>query len=134
MIRNAFIFKASESFFDSRRFVFYKKNDFFTGFAESLPYIVGFSEFRLERILNKILKVAMGISASDCKVIPLMLDNSLYSLLENQAQLAGESLEKFIMDRLNDSIDAWKDYCSAVALLNNDEREHFQFCRLTDND
>lgn len=67
----------------------------------------------------------MGASPSHNKVIPLVLEDSLYQLIESQAQVAGESLESFILNRLNDSIEAWTDYCSAVSMLNNEEQEHF---------
>ena len=67
----------------------------------------------------------MGATPANKKMIPLVLDESLYQLIETQAHLAGESLEKFILDRLNDSIEAWADYCSAVSMLNNEEQEHF---------
>lgn len=67
----------------------------------------------------------MGLTSSRCKVIPLVLDDSLYETIEAQAQTAGESMETFILNRLNDSIEAWADYCSAVSMLNNEEQEHF---------
>ncbi len=67
----------------------------------------------------------MPQSSSTNKVIPLVLNESLYELIESQAQMAGETLEAFILNRLNDSIEAWADYCSAVSMLNNEEQEHF---------
>ena len=67
----------------------------------------------------------MGTTPATNKVIPLALDEALYQLIETQAKLAGEPLEKFILDRLHDSIEAWADYCSAVSMLNNEEQEHF---------
>ena len=70
----------------------------------------------------------MTTMASDTKIIPLALDESLYRLIENHAQLEGESLEDFILNRLQDSIDAWNDYVSAVSLLNGEEEEHFHVC------
>ena len=68
----------------------------------------------------------MGLTSSQSKVVPLTLEISLYEKIQTQAQLAGETLETFIMNRLNDSVEAWADYCSAVSMLDNDEREHFQ--------
>ena len=67
----------------------------------------------------------MGTTPANKKMIPLVLDASLYQLIETQARLAGETLDKFIQDRLRDSIEAWADYCSAVSMLNNEEQEHF---------
>jgi uncharacterized protein (DUF1778 family) len=67
----------------------------------------------------------MGTTPANKKMIPLVLDESLYQLIETQAHLAGETLENFILDRLHDSIEAWADYCSAVSMLNNEEQEHF---------
>lgn len=67
----------------------------------------------------------MGATPSHNKVIPLVIEETLYSVIETQAQLAGETLENFILNRLNDSIEAWADYCSAVSMLNNEEQEHF---------
>lgn len=67
----------------------------------------------------------MGTSPSLNKVIPLVLEEALYQMIESQAKLAGEPLETFILNRLNDSIEAWVDYCSAVSMLNNEEQEHF---------
>ncbi|MGN0904754.1 MAG: hypothetical protein ACI4PW_06325 [Alphaproteobacteria bacterium] len=67
----------------------------------------------------------MGATPSHNKIVPIAIEESLYELIENQAQLAGESLETFILNRLNDSIEAWTDYCAAVSMLNNEEREHF---------
>lgn len=67
----------------------------------------------------------MGKAPANNKVVPLVLDESLYQLIESQARLAGETLESFIMERLQDSIEAWTDYCSAVSMLNNEEQEHF---------
>lgn len=73
----------------------------------------------------------MGVAPSQNKVVPLVIEDSLYQLIESQAQMAGESLETFILNRLNDSIEAWTDYCSAVSMLNNEEQEHFHV-RVTD--
>lgn len=67
----------------------------------------------------------MGATPSHNKVIPLVIEEALYNVIETQAQLAGETLENFILNRLNDSIEAWADYCSAVSMLNNEEQEHF---------
>ncbi|MBR1777585.1 MAG: hypothetical protein IJ752_03240 [Alphaproteobacteria bacterium] len=67
----------------------------------------------------------MGTTPATNKVIPLVLDDSLYQLIKTQAQLAGEPLENFILNRLHDSLEAWADYCSAVSMLNNEEQEHF---------
>lgn len=73
----------------------------------------------------------MGAASSQNKIIPLALEEPLYRLIEAQARLAGETLETFILNRLNDSVEAWADYCSAVSMLNNDERSHFHI-RVTD--
>lgn len=73
----------------------------------------------------------MGVAPSHNKVVPLALEDSLYQMIETQAQLAGETLETFILNRLNDSIEAWTDYCSAVSVLNSEEQEHFHI-RVTD--
>lgn len=70
----------------------------------------------------------MTTIANNTKIIPLAIEDSLYRLIQTHAQLEGESLEDFILNRLQDSIDAWNDYCSAVSLLNSDEEEHFHVC------
>ncbi len=67
----------------------------------------------------------MGTTPSSTKIIPIVLEESLYQLIETQAQIAGETPEAFILNRLHDSIEAWTDYCSAVSMLNNEEQEHF---------
>ena len=67
----------------------------------------------------------MATTPANKKIIPLVLDDSLYQIIETQARLAGETLENFVQDRLRDSIEAWADYCSAVSMLNNEEQEHF---------
>lgn len=67
----------------------------------------------------------MATTPANKKMIPLVLDDTLYQMIETQARLAGETLENFVRDRLQDSIEAWTDYCSAVSMLNNEEQEHF---------
>ena len=67
----------------------------------------------------------MGTTPSSTKVIPIVLEESLYQLIETQEKIAGETPEAFILNRLHDSIEAWTDYCSAVSMLNNEEQEHF---------
>ncbi len=97
---------------------------FFTGFADSSVCILLKSSY-FTKGFN------MGINPAQNKVVPVALDDSLYQLIETQAQLAGETLETFILNRLNDSIEAWTDYCSAVSMLNSEEKEHFHI-RVTD--
>ena len=53
----------------------------------------------------------MGTTPSSTKIIPIVLEESLYQLIETQAQIAGETPEAFILNRLHDSIEAWTDYC-----------------------
>lgn len=59
------------------------------------------------------------------KILALSIAPELYESIVTHAQLAGQTVEKFVTDRLSDSIEAWIDYCNAVSMLNNEEEEHF---------
>ena len=67
----------------------------------------------------------MNTLTRNTKIVPIAIEESLFETIKTHAQLEGESLEEFILNRLHDSIEAWNDYCSAVSLLSSDEEKHF---------
>ncbi|MCQ2913938.1 MAG: hypothetical protein MJ247_01940 [Alphaproteobacteria bacterium] len=57
---------------------------------------------------------------SNKKILPIALDEDLYKMIEAQAIQAGESVNVFIAQRLADAVDTWNDYCTGLAVADEE--------------